>query len=78
MVNVRLLKSKMVLHDDTPDDLAVELGVHRATVYAKMRGDSDFTVPDIMTIKNRYNLTAEDVDDIFFASEVSHEATERK
>jgi hypothetical protein len=71
MVNVRLLKSKMVLHDDTPDILAGVLGVHRATMFAKMRGDAEFYVRDIMTIKNRYNLSAEDVDAIFFAPEVS-------
>lgn len=71
MVNVRLLKSRMILQDDTPDDLADALGVHRATVYAKMRGDSEFTVPEILQIKNRYNLDAELVDAIFFAPEVS-------
>ena len=72
MVNARLLKSKMVLHDDTPDDLADAVGVHRATMYAKIRGASEFTVSDIMVIKSRYKLTAEDIDAIFFASEVSY------
>lgn len=78
MVNVRLLKSKMVLHDDTADDLAELFGVHRATVYAKMRGANEFIVSEIMAIKNRYNLSAEDIDAIFFAPEVSCADTEGK
>ena len=71
MINVCLLRSKIVLHDDTNDELASALGIHRATFYKKLNGNSEFVASEIIAIKERYNLTVQEVQDIFFANEVS-------
>jgi hypothetical protein len=57
---------------DTSGTLSKALGIHQNTLSLKIneRG-TEFTQSEIMTIKNRYNLTADDVDAIFFDIRVS-------
>lgn len=65
------LRAVMVLHGDTGTRLAAALGISRTALSMKMTGKSQFTQREIWKIKERYGLSAEDIDRIFFASRVS-------
>ena len=67
----RELKAAMVLHGDTIQTLAEALSISQSTMCAKLKGQRDFWRSEIDTIRDRYQLTPEDVDRIFFADEVS-------
>ena len=69
----RLLKSYMARFGDTGETLAEALGMRRNTLSSKMneyRG-AEFTQTEMKIIKERYSLTAEDIDKIFFGLKVS-------
>ena len=65
-MNTELLKSIIVLNKDTQGELANYLGTTQGTLSFKITGKSDFTRSEIKRIKDRYNLTAEQVNEIFF------------
>ena len=67
-MNGSLLKSFMALHDDTVRSLADYLGKSPQSVSDKIneRG-TEFRQGEIAMIKERYNLSAEQVEAIFFA-----------
>ena len=68
-MNSALLKSYMVKFKDTQQDLADFLGISLSNLNAKVNGNgSDFRQNEIRAIKERYALTAADVDEIFFAA----------
>ena len=66
-MNKKALRSVMVLHGDTNRDLADLLGKTEQSISAKMneRG-AEFTQGEIVKIRDRYNLTAEQIETIFF------------
>ena len=71
-MDVRKLRATMYLFGDTGGTLADYLGISRSTLSAKMNeNNAVFTQREIMAIKERYNLGADDVDSIFFNKEVS-------
>jgi hypothetical protein len=71
-VNRKALRSVMVLHGDTNSNLAELLGISLQSVSNKLNENgSEFKQGEILKIKERYNLSAEQVESIFFASEVS-------
>lgn len=67
-MNKNELRSIMVLHGDTIRDLAEYLGKTPQSVSDKIneRG-TEFKQGEIAAIRDRYNLTAEQVESIFFA-----------
>lgn len=65
-MNTNLLKAKMKLNDDTQQELADYLGIVISTVSFKISGKQPFNADEIRKIKVRYNLTAEEIDEIFF------------
>lgn len=67
-MNKTLLRSFMILHGDTNETLADALGVTAATISDKIneRG-TEFKQGEIAKIKDRYSLSAEQVEAIFFA-----------
>lgn len=68
-MNSRLLKIKMLEHGQVEsfnDELVRVLKISRPTAISKWKGKSDFTKPEIETLKHEYGLTANDVDEIFF------------
>lgn len=67
----RLLQRKMDNYGDNLATLAKAIGRAPATVSAKMNSKGEFTQGEIMDIKDRYKLTAEEVDTIFFDMKVS-------
>ena len=64
------LEAVMKLHGDTGADLAAYLGIARSTFSAKINetNGAEFTQKEIMMIKERYNLTPEQLDKIFFTN----------
>jgi hypothetical protein len=65
-MNTELLKSIIVLNKDTQGELANYLDITQGTLSFKITGKTDFTRSEIKMIKDRYNLTAEQVNEIFF------------
>lgn len=71
-MNTNLLKSFMARHGETQESLASVLGISRVTFNRKIRNNgADFTQGEIMAIKEHYDLSADEVDRIFFAKKVS-------
>lgn len=66
-MNVKLLKSKMVLYGDEDFVTAISklLEIARQTASAKLHGKSDFTQTEIAIISRRYSLLADDIKKIF-------------
>ena len=72
-MNINKLKSIMTLHGDTGTSLSEYLGMSQATFSLKMNGkrNAEFTQKEIQAIKDKYELTPEEVDSIFFDIKVS-------
>ena len=66
-MNKALLRSIMVLHGDTNKDLADYLGISEQILSKKINENgTEFKQGEMKRIKIRYNLTADQVDLIFF------------
>jgi DNA-binding transcriptional regulator YiaG len=67
-MNKELLRSFMVLNGDTNRDLAEFLDISEQSVSAKINENgTEFKQGEIAAIRQRYNLTADQVTNIFFA-----------
>ena len=77
-MDINKLKSKMALYGDNGGDLATYLQISRTTLSSKMNetNGSEFTQNEILKIKEKYSLTSEEVDQIFFNSKC--ETTHKK
>ena len=64
-MNTKLLRSKMVLFDDNNESLAEALGITPQAFSLKLNGNQEFKQSEIKAIKERYNLTPEEIVDIF-------------
>ena len=69
-MNKNLLVSKIKLHGDRQEDLAEYIGVSPQRFSAKLneRDGAEFNQGEIKAIKEKYNLTSDEVDAIFFAT----------
>lgn len=67
-MNKNMFVSKMKLFGDTNAILAKGIGLSAQRLSAKINetGGAEFTLGEIQKIKNRYNLTKNEVDQIFF------------
>ncbi len=71
-MNSKLLRSIMVIHDDTNAKLATYLGISEQSVCNKINENgTEFKQGEIAMIKKRYDLDADMVDRIFFNLKVS-------
>ena len=72
-MNKRELECRMKRYGDTQSSLANALGISRGCLNSKIneRQCASFSQPEIVAIKKRYNLSADDIENIFFNSEVS-------
>lgn len=76
-MNKELLKSKMALFGDTQNDLAEALGISFQRLSAKMNTKqvsekvkpATFTLQEVRIIMERYQLTPEEVVEIFLCCE---------
>ncbi len=73
-MNPDYLKMVMRRHNDSLNDLASALNICRQSLYMKMRyvakGEErkqEFTQSEIRTMTERYNLTPEEIVNIFFS-----------
>lgn len=69
-MNIKLLKSKMVLAGDTQKELAEYLSICQLAMSNKMLGKVQFKANEIAKIVWKYDLTAQETHDIFFGKEV--------
>lgn len=66
-MNTKLFRSIMVLNNDTNKSLAEFLNLSEQTVCNKINENgTEFRQGEIAMIKERYNLTADQIADIFF------------
>jgi len=70
-MNKGMLMSVMCLNGDTQCRLAEALGISRTTLSAKINCRASFTQPEMLAIKKRYCLTADEIEHIFFEEDVS-------
>lgn len=77
-MNRNMLVSFMKLHGDNQSDLAEYLGISLQRCNAKINqtNGAEFDMTEIGKIKQKYNMTAEQVDMTFFANYVSKTDTE--
>ena len=67
------LKSKMAFYGDTGKELANYLQISRSTLSSKINetNGSEFTQSEILKIKEKYHLSSNEIDEIFFNPKVS-------
>lgn len=70
-MNTKLLKSVMVLRGDTQETLAKSLGLPQSALSSRIAGAVDFRRAEIEQIAKRYELTAKDIQAIFFTNLVT-------
>ena len=66
-MNINLLKSKMVLHGDGSKELAEALNITRPCMSLKLNERTDFKQYEIDIIIKRYDLTGDEIKEIFFS-----------
>lgn len=71
-MNTNKLRAVMALNGETGGILSKALGISEQRFSAKLNGkNAEFTQNEIHIIKDRYNLSAEEIDNIFFNCIVS-------
>ena len=71
-MNKNKLRATMLEHGDTQATLAEALGMSKSSLNAKINENgSEFHQTEIDGIRRRYNLTSQEVVDIFFCRKVS-------
>ena len=70
-MNKQLLKAKIVEHGDTQAQLAAAIGISASNLNDKINGKVSFRQNEIAAIRNRYSLSAQEVDLIFFSTTLS-------
>ena len=72
MINTQLLKAKMILNSDDASDVSQAMKISTATFSAKLNNKKEFKAEEIYVLINRYDLTPQEVMDIFFKKEVTY------
>lgn len=65
------MKVAMKRHEDTQEKLAKALGLKISGVSARINGKLDFRASEIEKIRDRYNLSNDELVQIFFTSHAS-------
>ena len=71
MFDSNKLRGVMAGKGCTAERLAAALGINPSTLSRKMAGISEFTRSEIQTTAQFLDLSAQDVQDIFFANELA-------
>lgn len=66
MINTKMLKAKMILNNDDAKNVSNAMNISTATFSAKLNNKQEFKTGEIEVLINRYNLTSEEVMEIFF------------
>ena len=67
-MDTKELKVEMIRNNDTGIELAKALGISRMAFSNKINMKTQFTRNEILLIRERYNLSADRVMEIFFAN----------
>lgn len=67
-MNMNLLRYFMGINGDNQSTLAEALGMQQSALSARMNGKTDFRKNEMEAIRKRYDLDAEKMQEIFFAS----------
>lgn len=67
-MNRQLLRAKIAENGDTQAKLAAAIGISTSNLSDKINGKVPFRQNEIAGIRNRYHLSAQEVDLIFFNS----------
>ncbi len=70
-MNKNKLKAKIVWSGDTQADLADALNMSLSNLSLRINGRIEFRQSEIQGIKERYKLSSEELDEIFFEDAVS-------
>lgn len=70
-MNSNLLRAEIVKNGDTQASLAQQMGLQVSALSMRISGKIEFRRNEILFIKKRYGLTAEETDRIFFEDAVS-------
>ncbi len=70
-MNSNLLKSVIVRNGDTQEKLAEAMGLPTSALNMRINGRIEFRRNEINFIKQRYELSSEEIDNIFFTELVS-------
>ena len=70
-MNSNLLKSVIMRNGETQTILAEAMGIPVSALNQRINGKIEFRRSEINFIKNRYNMTADETDIIFFEDVVS-------
>ena len=70
-MNVKLLKSQIVLNQYTLVQVAAYLEISRSALYRKILGESEFTRKEVLKLKCLLKLSDHQLIEIFFNEEVS-------
>ena len=70
MFDRKIFRSKVVAAGMTLEAVAKEMDINPSTLDRKMSGVSDFTRKEMQILRKILNLSAEEMDGIFFAEEL--------
>lgn len=70
-MNSNLLKATIVKNGDTQGKLAEAMGINTSCLNMRINGKTEFRGSEINFIKNRYHLSNDEINSIFFAELVS-------
>ena len=68
LFKANLFKAAIAANSKTTKEVAEAIGVNEATLYRKISGKSDFTRNEIQLIRQFLSLSADEIDNIFFAA----------
>lgn len=66
MINKAKLRYHLEINQISQDELANVLGINPTTLYRKMNGLNDFYRHEILLIKEKLDLSVNEMNDIFF------------
>lgn len=69
MVNVQKLRGRMVEMSISANSLAKKIGINVGTLYRRFKNPDGFTVQEVYSIAEELQLSAQELDSIFFYSE---------
>ncbi len=67
MFQLNLFNAKLAACEVSKAEIALVIGCNESTLYRKLSGKSDFTRNEIQMIRQKLNLSAEEIESIFFA-----------
>lgn len=72
MTNMNLLKSKIVENGLSVEKIVESIGINKSTFYRKLANEGEnFTVEEVYKIASTLNLSAREVNSIFFNIDVA-------